>query len=392
MKSSIRLARIVFRVWRKIAPSMQERFQDFDTRMFVKNEMCPDFDWKRHINRTNSYFKDWGFNISDLDAAYYSRVSGVKAAHYVTRSMAVHYIYPYLDRYDFVPAYMDKNIQARLLGLPCEAVDVLMPENVICNSNGVFFDFDGNECSAESAADMLVSYGEDMMLKPSVETFGGRGVCKVDKGTGKDVFLSLFGNYNANFVFQKIVRQHPVLAAYNPSSVNTVRIVTYRKPDRSIKILYSCLRFGGEGSVMDNVCSGGGYTGIDIETGHLRDRKRYNYFIMDMPAMDDSLPDELPCWEKIKSAALALHKRLPQMDIIGWDFSLTPDEIPVLIEFNPRPGVGLQQAVGPMFSKEDLDELMERISKVNVDCVPLGIVSYPDKPGYRCPHNKFRFK
>lgn len=53
--------------------------------------------------------------MSQLDAEYYGEVSGVKADHYVTRSMTVHYIYPYLDRYDFVPAYMVKNTQKALL-------------------------------------------------------------------------------------------------------------------------------------------------------------------------------------------------------------------------------------------------------------------------------------
>lgn len=368
---------------------MHERYQQFDRRMFFKNEMCPDFEWKKYIDKTNPYFKKWGFEVSDLDAAYYSRVSGIEADHYVTRSMAVHYIYPFLDRYDFVPAYMDKNLQKRILGLPCDALEVLMPEDIVSNSNGVFFDGEGNECTEEQAAEILLSYGDDTILKPAVETFGGRGVCKVDAGTSMDGFLTLFHDYNPNFVFQKIVRQHPTMAEYNPTSVNTVRIVTYRKPDRSLKVLYSCLRFGGEGSVMDNVCSGGGYTGIDIETGRLKDRKRYNYFVMDMPMMPDSMPDVIPCWEKIKSTALALHKRLPQMDIIGWDFSLTPDEIPVLIEFNPRPGVGLQQAVGPMFSREDLDELMRIISKVKVESVPLGVVSYPGRKDYHFPHYKF---
>lgn len=394
MKGAIkrRVARFAYKVWRKLSPSVQERFQDFDTRMFFKNEMSPDFDWKNHIGRTNPYFSKWGFGVSDLDAAYYRRVSGIEADWYVTRSMAVHYIYPYLDRYDFVPAYMDKNLQRRILGLPCDSVKVLTPQDVVYNSNGILFDADGNIRTEDEAAEILSSFGEDLILKPSVETFGGRGVCKVDAGTDQDGFRNLFREYRSDFVFQKVILQHPTLAAYNPSSVNTIRIVTYRKPDRSLKLLYACLRFGGEGSVMDNVCAGGGYTGVDLETGRLLDRKRYNYFTMDMPMMPESVPDVIPCWDKIKSASLLLHGRLPQMDIIGWDFSLIPDGTPVMIEFNPRPGVGLQQAVGPMFCKDDLDELMGLISKVKVDREDLGIVSYPDKPGYRCPHYKFRYR
>ena len=91
----------------------------------------------------------------------------------------------------------------------------------------------------------------------------------------------------------------------------------------------------------------------------------------------------------MKDAALFLHGKLPHLNIVGWDFTLTPEETPVLIEFNPRPGVGLQQAVGPMFSKEDLDEIMEHVSMVKAEYRPLGILQYPDYPGRKTVHLKF---
>ena len=383
------IGKLVFHLWKAVAPSLTERYQAFDTRMFLKNEMDPQFEWKKYVGKKNPYFKRWGFNVSQLDAEYYSRVSGIKADYYVTRSMAVHYIYPYLDRYDFVPAYMDKNIQNKLLGLPDYRIGVLSTEDVVYNSNGVFFDGKGQECSKDEALKLLLEYGKDMILKPSVETFGGRGVIKVSAITKKEQFDELLKNYRYNYTFQKIVDQHPVMAEYNPTSVNTVRIVTYRNFMRQRKVLYSCLRFGGEGSVIDNVCSGGGYVGIDIGTGHLKDRKCYSYFVMDVPQIPERLPDEIPNWERIKTVALALHGRSPQMDIIGWDFAISPDGIPILIEFNPRPGVGLQQAVGPMFSKEELDEIMEHVSNVRVECHPLGVLRFADYPERKTVHLKF---
>lgn len=375
---------------RKWVPlSFPWRCQVYDTLMFFSNEMCPKFEWKKYINKKNPYFRKWGFDVSQLDAEYYSRLSGVEAEHYVTRSMAVHYIYPYLDRYDFVPAYMDKNVQKSLLGLPDDKLGVITTEDVVYNSNRAFFTGDGKECSCDEALGVLVSYGKDMILKPSVESFGGHGVMKVSGDTDKTGFKALIEKYKYNFTFQKFVEQHPTMAQYNPTSVNTVRIVTYRGFDRKRKVLYSCLRFGGEGSVMDNVCSGGGYTGIDIATGKLLNRKRYTYFVMDVPSIPDSMPEEIPCWDTIKSAALELHGRLPQLDIIGWDFSLSPDGRPILIEFNPRPGVGLQQAVGPMFSKEDLDEIMEHVSKVKVDRRKLSVLQFKDFPDRKTVHLKF---
>lgn len=384
-----KLGKTAFRLWKMVAPSLSERYQAFDTRMFLKNEMDPKFPWKNYVHKRNPYFKKWGFDVSQLDAEYYSRVSGIKADHYVTRSMAVHYIYPYLDRYDFVPAYMDKNIQKRLLGLPDKMLGVLMPDEVVYNANRVFFDGKGNELSRDEAVDALMTYGSDTILKPSVETFGGHDVMKVSGQSSRQDYEALFDKYRYDFTFQKIVVQHPVMAQFNPTSVNTVRVVTYRDFEGKRKVLYSCMRFGGEGSVMDNVCSGGGYTGVNVETGKLSDRKRYSYFTMDVPKLSDNVPNGIPCWEKIKAAALALHARLPQLGIVGWDFTLTPDETPVLIEFNPRPGVGLQQAVGPMFSLEDLDEIMQHVSKVKAAYRPLGVIHFKDFPDRKTVHLKF---
>ena len=384
-----KLGKLLFKIWTWFVPTLSERYQHFDTRMFLKNEMCKEFEWKKYVDKINPYFKQWGFKVSQLDAEYYSRVSGIRADHYVTRSMAVHYIYPYLDRYDFVPAYMDKNMQKRLLGLPDDELQVLMPEEVIYNSNGVFYNSKGQELTREAALDTILAYKQNTILKPSVESYGGHGVQMVSSETNRQEYESLFEKYSRDYTFQKVVIQHPVMAKFNPSSVNTVRVVTYRNFSGKRKILYACMRFGGEGSVMDNFCSGGGYTVVNVDTGLLTDRKRYSYYIMDAPLLPDCIPSGVPCWDKIKTAALALHSKIPQLGIVGWDFTITPDETPLLIEFNPRPGVGLQQAVGPMFKQEDLDEIMRHVSKMNAYYRPLGFVTFQDRPDLRTVHLKF---
>lgn len=369
-----------YRAWEHFSPTMSEHFQAFDLRMFLNNEMDPRFPWKNHVEKKNEYFQKWGFSVSQLDAEYYSHVSGIRANHYVTRSMAVHYIYPFLDRYDFLPAYMDKNAQRLFLRLPDPALDIEIPETVICNNNGIFFDANDNECSEDDALDLLVSNGEDTILKPSVESYGGHGIIKASSNITREEYKLLFDKYRYNYIFQKIIKQHPILAQFNESSVNTIRIVTYRDFNKVCKILYACLRFGGEGSVMDNVCSGGGFTGINIKTGKLLDRKRHTYFQMDSPLLSEQLPNEIPFWNKLVKSVLSLHGRLPQLNIVGWDFTLTPEGKVVLIEFNPRPGVGLQQAVGPMFCKEDLDEIMTHIAKPKASYHPFPVVRFSDFP------------
>ena len=56
-----KIGRMAFKVWKRLSPSLEERYQDFDTRMFFKNEMCRDFPWKQYAGKTNPYFRKWGF-------------------------------------------------------------------------------------------------------------------------------------------------------------------------------------------------------------------------------------------------------------------------------------------------------------------------------------------
>lgn len=377
-----KIAELVFKFRNFVNPSYSDFERHINKLCFFKHEMSNKFHWEKYDKKKNQYFKKWGFNISNLDSEYYSLVSGIKSDRYVNRTLATHYIYPYLCSYELVSSYMDKNIQKKILGLNEYNSDLQVSgtRDIVYCSNRVFFNSRNQEISEDMALEILTSYSLPMILKPTLETWGGQGVKKIEPSTCKDEFKKLFKLYEFDFTFQEFVKQHPILEAFNPTSLNTIRIVTYRKPNRTRKILYSCLRFGGEGSIIDNVCSGGGYTGIDVDTGKLRDRKKYSYHVMEMPMLQENMPNEIPCWEIIKKAALALHGRLPHFDIVGWDFSVTPEGRLTLIEYNLRPGVGLQQAVGPMFSDEDLEELMNHVSK-NKSCFKIvGQVKFEDKP------------
>lgn len=384
-----RFSKFCFKLWTKVSPSLSEDFQDYDIFFFIRNELDPHFPWKNYIHKKNNYFKQWGFEVPQLEAEYYSKVSGVKADHYVNRSLVFHYIYPYLNRYDFIPAYMDKNIQKKLLGLPDKELGIEAAIDIVCNSNGIFYRYGDQPCTKEEAIGVLLSYGKPLILKPTVETFGGHGVEKVSPDLSRDDLLELFEKYKRDYTFQELIEQHDEMARFNPSSVNTLRIVTYRDFSEQYKVLYACVRFGGKGAIKDNVCSGGGYTGIDVQSGKLIDGRIYTYHVSEPPKATEAFPTEIPCWPTVKAAALTLHRRLPQLRVVGWDFSITPDGRPTFVEFNPRPGIGLQQAVGPMFSKEDLDELMSHVSKEAIWREPVGVSYFNDYPERKTFHSKF---
>lgn len=185
----------------------------------------------------------------------------------------------------------------------------------------------------------------------------------------KDFIENLFKQYGKNFTIQKIVEQHPVLAAFNPTSVNTIRITTYQDFDGNVKILYAAQRFGGKGKIYDNADDpkgSGGFCAIGMD-GTI-DRHIHHYRNSKTDVLDNAdIPNQIPHFEKIKEAVIYLHRFFPHYGIIGWDASLTPDERPIIIEYNFNPGLGTGQLANhPLFSQKDLDEIIHIIQIHNI--------------------------
>jgi len=73
----------------------------------------------------------------------------------------------------------------------------------------------------------------------------------------------------------------------------------------------------------------------------------------------------IPCYEKIKQKAMELHKKLGDFRIVSWDFSLSPQEDPVLIEVNMIYGGIMyhQLGQGPLFGEKTEAVLNEVFGK-----------------------------
>ena len=378
------LSSIFFKLYKLSRGGVEEHFTEKALKYVADHELPLDVDYSFYKYQYSGYFKKWGLKIPMVVSEYCSRMSGIKADTYLPRDLSFNYIYPYLVRYEFCPAYADKNIESRVLNIKKiqEKVDVLVPHSIIYNMNGIFFDDNDEEISEEQAAEILVQFNQDTVIKPSLGTFGGVGVVKLDHTTlDKTKYLKIFEEYKKDFVVQEIVKQHPALATFNETSINTMRIVTYRKPNKERKVLYAIMRFGGKGEFRDNVCAGGGFSVINLD-GSLKDRIIHIYQTSALNKLPDSVVNKIPYFDKVLEAAIALHGQLPHFDIMGWDFAITPEGHPVLIEYNIRPGYGIQSGVGPMFSEEELDEIMPHVMNHRKSFVAKPYIHFNEKPGF----------
>ena len=259
---------------------------------------------------------------------FYSR-TGVFTKEYVPANFYHCELVPRANIHKIQSAYNDKNM-----------CDYLFPgENIVPsilkNMNGYYY-YKGEPVS-EAEALSLCQNMEKVIIKPSQDSKGnGVQLFSVKGGitnlNGKTL-SQLFKEYKKNFLIQEWVKQHPDMAALNPTSVNTMRVLSYRS-GMEVLIIYSVIRIGRSGSVIDNQCAGGISTTIS-EDGRLGKKAFGGYSTDDVLQTDTGIVldgYQLPSYDK----AIEMVKFF---DIVGWDVTILENGEPALIEFNLNPGL-----------------------------------------------------
>ena len=224
--------------------------------------------------------------------------------------------------------------------------------------NGYYY-FEGKPVSEEEAVSLCQNL-EKVIIKPSRQS-EGHGVQMFSAKNGvtdlnEKTVAQLFKEYKKDFLVQDWVRQHEGMAALNPTSVNTMRILSYRS-GMEVLIIYSVVRIGRNGSVVDNQCAGGISTTIDKE-GRLGKEAFGGFSTDNIDKTDTGILLEgyqLPSYDKAIEMVKRLHLKLPFFNLVGWDVAIQENGEPVLIEFNTNPGLS-QSAF-----KSGMGEYTERI-------------------------------
>ena len=181
---------------------------------------------------------------------FYSR-TGIFSKDYVPNNIYHCELIPKANQTRLQLAYGDKNM-----------CDLLFPgENIVHsilkNMNGYYY-YEGKPVSEEEAVSLCQNM-DKVIIKPSRKS-GGNGVqvFSAKNGitdlSGKSI-KQLFNEYNNNFTIQDWIHQHERMAALNPTSVNTIRVLSYRS-GMEVLIIYAVVRIGRSGSVIDNQCAG----------------------------------------------------------------------------------------------------------------------------------------
>ena len=288
------------------------------------------------------YYKLTGIKVPLIWHKYFYSRTGHFTKTYVPISLHHLEIVPRANNFNLLEAYHDKNL-----------TDLLFPgENVahtiLKNMNGYYY-YEGEPVSEEEAI-RRCSNLDKVIIKPSQDTQGNGVQCFTVKdgktsANGKAI-ADVFKEYKKDFLIQDWVRQHKDMAALNPTSVNTLRVVSYHS-GMEVLIIYMVIRIGRKGSVIDNQSAGGISTMVD-KTGHLTKSAFGGYTTDNVMRTDtgiDLVGYQVPSYDKVIDFVTRLHRKLPFFDIVGWDVAIQEDGEPVLIEFNNNPQLS-QSAFG----------------------------------------------
>ena len=203
-------------------------------------------------------------------------------------------------------------------------------------------------------------------IKPVNKSYGiGTGIIYTSEI--KD-YASLFEDLKkGETLAEELIDQHPELATFNESSVNSVRVVTIRCADDTVKVMVSALRLGRAGKVADNFHHHGLCALIDVDTGLVKTEgidKDYSRFVVHPDSKKPIVGFRVPCWDKIVETTKEAARVVPEVRFVGWDVTVDAQNNVVIIEGNSTPMHDVTQIPDQMGKWADYESIVRELEKL----------------------------
>lgn len=264
----------------------------------------------------------------------YESINSQFCVQYIPEMLFTTKIERVLNDYQYADVLADKSLVETF----AQSVGCHVPRTILLRSKDVYYDHNRRPISYDKACHIVNEYKDDIIIKPTVDSGSGRAVRFMTEDERAHIKSTLAG-LGSDFIAQEAIKQHPVFASINPSSVNTLRVMTYILNDNIYHIPIA-LRMGTGNSRVDNIHAGGLVVGV-LNNGELLpsayqlgygDNK--NRFIMHPSTGVEFKNIVLPAIDKVIESAYSIHSRFPRLGIASWDFTVDEDNNPIFIEAN----------------------------------------------------------
>jgi len=295
----------------------------------------------------------------------FSHVSGIADPRYVPQDVYFKAIERRLNDLNYAWFYADKNAYERLFDPNLFVVTKLR------NMAGTYLDESYRAMTQDEFTKRFNNLPEDCVIKLSIGSGGGRRIERLTRceegfraidGTPFR-FEDLRQRYRRNFVVQPVIRQHPILAQFNPESVNTLRVMTYRSvKDEKVVPVKAALRTGRKSMVIDNH-GRGGLACLVQPNGTLNDYATTKTGEKHTIHPDSGVPFggvEIPGYSAVMEVVTDVAADVPPLRLLSFDVAVNESGRPLIIEINTK-NVEinfLQTAGGPLFG-DRTDEIRD---------------------------------
>lgn len=306
---------------------------------------------KTQIAEIKEYYAKYGFKVKTIWHEFYFSINNIYSKEYIPGDIFHAIINKKLNQMRQWPTLLDKNLLGNLFK------DYKQPDVVLKNINGFFY-VEDEIITEYLAVKRVLNQKCQMIIKPSIDSGNGQNVLVFAVHDELTSYYNLsvkelFKKYKKDFIVQFLVNQHESLKLLNPTSLNTLRIVSYLNGD-GVHVLSTLIRIGSKDSFTDNVSTGGMFSGVD-NNGILRE---YGYFENGTKTTKTDTGVllknfKIPSYDIALKQIEKLHLLIPYFRLVSWDIAIDNTETPVVIEYNTyHQGIwGHEVANGPLFGK-----------------------------------------
>ena len=310
-----------------------------------KKPLYSGIEWtKEQEDRFNHFWiENYGKKINPAWHKLYQSLNGHFDEKYFPEYFYTTKLEPMLNPICYCRVLSDKNMLPNIFGDNTD--DLYIPKLYLSCINGIYRDTNGKFISREVAIVSISNIGE-CVLKPSIETGSGIGVVVANIKNGFDCnnkleLSEIINRLGDNFVVQELIDNNKKIQKICEKSLNTIRLTTYYAMD-DIYYVPIALRIGNGVSDVDNIHAGG--IGVEINIDGTLKKKAYQLGYGDNGMIYTSHPTSNITFEnyyigdieKVVNVAKSLHRKIPQLGIISWDFTIDDNDKVILIEANTR--------------------------------------------------------
>ena len=259
-----------------------------------------------------------------------AHISGISDARTVPEEVFVSEIEACLNRYDALHFLTNKSIYDRWFQ------HAAPPETLLHNIDSEFYDGDYQLLADADIEGMLDGMEFPVVMKPSIDSGGGRDVCFPDSKAALEARMQ----NNMNYVIQRKLVQHEILAGLNTRDalgVNTFRVCLYRSVlSNQWHVLNIALRMGCSGT-LDNDADGGISCALS-EGGRLNayavDKYGNKYASHPDSGVVFAEYEAIPHWDGLRDFSRTVAREVYLARLIGLDVCLDAEGKWRLVEIN----------------------------------------------------------